>query len=73
MPTIIRKRGWSVRIRYAKNSGRKGSFVAFAEGLIGNCWFKTRHEARAFCRQDVWKKTHAFPVRATLTLKVEDR
>lgn len=72
MPTIIQKRGWSVRIRYAKESGRAGSFVGFAEGPLEHFWFPTRRVARACCREDGWRKTHAFPVRTTLTLKVED-
>lgn len=73
MPTIIQKRGWSVRIRYAKGTGRARSFIAFAEGPIEYSWFDTRRKARAHCAESGWKKTHAFPVRATLTLKVEDR
>lgn len=74
MPTIIRRQGWSARIRY---SHKPGNFVAFSgeqEGALGHAWFRTRREARIYCTE--WrghsKTARAFPVKATLTLRVEE-
>lgn len=72
MPTIVQKRGWCVRIRYSQKAG---NFVSYADdNPTGQKWFSTRKLAREYIREGRKHYTKgSFPVRATLTLKVEDR